>query len=91
LTSQNSNAKFGSISIKLEEWVGVWYDETLHSGSRLNDAKRDKLSRQDRCWSCRGSEHRDRDSCCIRQVTNLSKVAVQQDSSEFSKSDSRKE
>jgi hypothetical protein len=45
LTSQNSNAKFESISIKLEKWVKVWYDETLHSSFRLNDAKRDKFSR----------------------------------------------
>ncbi len=91
LTSQNSNAKFESISIKHERWVEIWYDETLHSNFKLNDAKQDKFSRQSWCWSCKKSKHKDKDSSCIKQLTNLNKIVVQQNSFEFSKSNSKKE
>lgn len=86
--NKNSNSNFGPVSVKPTGWIGAWHDGTLHP-PKLNDAEREKLSREGRCWSCRGSGHRGRDSCCIRQKANLSRVVVVDDSSESS--DSKKE
>lgn len=86
--SQNPNMKFGLVSSKPAGWVGTWHDGTLHP-TKLDDAERKKLSREGRCWSCRGSGHRDRDACCIRQKVNLNKIGVEENSSESS--DSEKE
>ena len=86
--SANPNSKFGQVSTKPEGWVGAWYEGTLHP-PKLEDGERETLSRQGRCWSCRGSGHRGRDPCCIRQAVNLSRVAIREDSSESE--DSEKE
>lgn len=86
--NKNSNSNFESIFVKSAEWIETWHDETLHF-SKLNDAEREKLSRKNRCWSCRKSKHRDRNLCCIKQKTSFSRVAVVNDN--FESSNSKKE
>ena len=58
------NDKFGPVSKKPEGWVGVWYDGERNP-EKLTSEDRDKLAKQSRCWSCRGSGHRGNDAVCI--------------------------
>lgn len=55
--------KFGQVSEKPEGWVGPWHDAERNP-PKLIDEDRDKLAKQGRCWSCRGSGHRGNDPCC---------------------------
>ena len=45
------------------DWTGPWYDPVANP-KRLDDTEKERMIRQGRCWSCRGSGHRSADDCC---------------------------
>ena len=51
------NAKLMPTIVKPAGWVGTWQDPHP-SPRKLKDDERESLSRQRRCWACRGSGHR---------------------------------
>ena len=57
------NAALTPTSKKPNGWVGPWYDPVANPKS-MDDAEKDRMIRQGRCWSCRGSGHRSADDCC---------------------------
>ena len=62
--SAHPNEKFGPVSKKPDGWVGPWFDGERNP-EKLTNEDRDKLAKQGRCWSCRGSGHRGNDAVCI--------------------------
>jgi hypothetical protein len=58
------NAKFGPVSKKPEGWIGRWFDGESDP-PKLTAEDREQLSKQRRCWSCRGSGHKGGDPVCI--------------------------
>ena len=57
------NAKLMPTIVKPVGWVGTWYDPDPNP-KKLKDDERESLSRQRRCWACRGSGHRGNDTIC---------------------------
>ena len=57
------NAKLTPTIVKPAGWVGTWYDPDPNP-KKLKDDDRESLSRQRRCWACRGSGHRGHDTIC---------------------------
>lgn len=56
---------FDPVVKKPREWIGEWYDPE-ENPRRLTDKLREELTREGRCWSCRGSGHRGLDIVCPR-------------------------
>jgi retrotransposon gag protein len=50
-------------SKKPNGWAGPWYDPVANP-KRMDDTEKERMIRQGRCWSCRGSGHRSTDDCC---------------------------
>ena len=77
--TSHPNEQFGPVSKKPEGWVGAWYDGERNP-EKLTNEDRDKLAKQGRCWSCRGSGHRGNDAVCInadrKNGVRLNKSAV---------------
>jgi len=57
------NAALTPTSKKPNDWTGPWYDPVANP-KRLDDTEKERMIRQGRCWSCRGSGHRSADDCC---------------------------
>lgn len=51
------------VATKPAGWTGQWYEPQTNP-PKLTDIDRETLSKQGRCWSCRGSGHRGADSVC---------------------------
>ncbi|MCJ1462486.1 hypothetical protein MMC07_001088 [Pseudocyphellaria aurata] len=62
-TISKVNAKFIPTSTKPGGWIGAWYEPERHP-KKLKDKDRRLLSREGRCFRCRGSGHRGSDECC---------------------------
>lgn len=61
-----SNSKLGPVATKLVGWIGTWHKLELNL-KKLEDKDRDTLTRQGRCWACRGSGHRGSDKFCPKR------------------------
>lgn len=61
--TSNVNAKFFPTSTKPAGWRGTWYEPERYPET-LQKEDRSTLSREGRCWGCRGSGHRRSDECC---------------------------
>jgi hypothetical protein len=64
------NSRFGSVARKPEGWEGPWHNPQV-APKKLDDAERRLLTSQGRCWTCRGSGHRSKDSCCPKSTYTL--------------------
>ena len=62
-SGDHPNSKFSATIVKPAGWIGVWYDPDPNP-KKLEKEERETLSRQGRCWACRGSGHRGNDSIC---------------------------
>jgi hypothetical protein len=62
-SGSHPNRRFGPVAKKPSGWSGNWYDPEDKS-KRLTDELKKELSKQGRCWSCRGSGHRGADDVC---------------------------
>jgi hypothetical protein len=76
-TGSHPNDRFGAVAKKPNGWVGAWFDPEDHP-RKLTEELRKELSKQGRCWSCRGSGHRGPDSVCPRskKVSELSDKGI---------------
>jgi retrotransposon gag protein len=61
------NANFGPVAKRPEGWLGTWYNPQI-TPKKLDDAEKIQLTSQGRCWSCRGSGHHSRDTCCPKRT-----------------------
>jgi Retrotransposon gag protein len=64
-TEPHPNNRFGPVAKKPSGWIGTWYDSE-NSPRRLTEELKRELTKQGRCWSCRGSGHRGADKVCPR-------------------------
>ena len=91
-TSESSNGKFGPVSQKPNGWVGEWFDGEKNP-PKLQPEDKERLIKQNRCWSCRGSGHKGSDSVCINydRKKKLNKLGVANSDKSESESDSGSE
>jgi hypothetical protein len=66
---RSPNARFGPVAKKPDGWVGTWYDP-VRSPRKMDAEEKTSMTRQGRCWMCRGSGHRGADACCPSHVRN---------------------
>lgn len=71
-SNDHMNSKFSATAVKPIGWTGTWYDPDSNPGKL--EEERAMLSRQGRCWACRGSGHRRSDSVCPQK--NLKRPIV---------------
>lgn len=64
-TGSHPNNRFGPVAKKPSGWIGSWYNPE-DKPKRLTEELKNELTKQGRCWSCRGSGHRGADSVCPR-------------------------
>ena len=73
------NEKFGSVNKKPDDWIKSWFDEKRNS-EKLTNENKNKLTKQNKCWSCKESRHRKNDAVCInadrRNDVRLNKTIV---------------
>jgi hypothetical protein len=60
---RSPNASFGPVAKKPDGWVGTWYDP-VRNPRKMDTEEKTSMTRQGRCWMCRGSGHRSADACC---------------------------
>jgi hypothetical protein len=87
ISPRSPNARFGPVAKKPDGWVGTWYDP-VRNPRKMDAEEKTSMTRQGRCWMCRGSGHRGADACCpshIRnQERNLNAMATESPSEESS-------
>lgn len=64
-TGSHPNNRFGAVAKRPHGWVGNWYDPE-DNPKRITEELKKELTRQGRCWACRGSGHRGADKVCPR-------------------------
>ena len=64
------NTRFGAVSTKPQSWIGAWYNFEAYP-PKLQGDNQIILSRQKRCWRCKGSGHRGNNPCCPLQTKRL--------------------
>ena len=87
-TSEFFNEKFELVSLKLNEWVDKRFDDEKNS-SKLQSKNKKRLIKQNKCWSCRDSRHKEKNFVCINydrkkklnklDVANLDKFEFESD------------
>jgi hypothetical protein len=60
---RSPNTSFGPVAKKPDGWVGTWYDP-VRNPRKMDAEEKTSMTRQGRCWMCRGSGHRSADTCC---------------------------
>ena len=71
----SANKQFIPTITKLQGWIGTWYNPE-NQPQRLQGSDQDTLSRQGRCWSCRGSRHRGNNDCCPMHSKKLNTARI---------------
>ena len=71
--SASGNARCMPTSTRPQGWIGAWYNPEQQP-RKLQGDDRATLSRQGRCWGCRGSGHRESDECFSLHSRRLNTV-----------------
>ena len=79
----SANAQFMPTSTRPQGWVGTWYNHEPQP-RKLQGDDRATLSRQGRCWGCRGSGHRGNDECCPSHAKRLNAVHTREERFQYS-------
>jgi hypothetical protein len=66
---RSPNVRFGPVAKKPDGWVGTWFDP-VRNPRKMDVEEKTSMTRQGRCWMCRGSGHRGADACCPFHVRN---------------------
>jgi len=57
------NSRFGPVARKPDGWTGTWHDP-VPKPKKIDTDEKALMTKQGRCWTCRGSGHRSHDTCC---------------------------
>lgn len=84
------NARFMPIAVKPEGWIGKWFEPEQYP-KKLDDKLRAELTKEGRCFGCRGSGHRAWETANGKPVCPLAVKKLNAQTIEDSSSDSESE